>query len=163
MHINKLSMNYLEKIFINFSKRIRRLKKMNTISKKVGVTACTGINMVEGTIARMAIYKILEELNPNETVLICLPALAAEVLEDVEFVRDYPAIILDGCEKNCALKVFKKFKSNIIEVFNVSDYMKKNPELHPTSILKIDPDGEKLADIIAKDISKKINDVLKNE
>lgn len=136
---------------------------MSIKSKKIGVTACTGINMVEGTIARMAIYKILDEIHPNETVLICLPALAAEVEEDVDFVRDYPAIILDGCEKNCALKVFKKFKSNIIEIFNVSDYMKQHSELHPTSIITIDSDGERLADIIAKDISKKIIEVLKNE
>ncbi|MFO8018953.1 MAG: putative zinc-binding protein [Promethearchaeia archaeon] len=133
------------------------------MSKKIGVTACTGMNKVEGTIARMAIYKILEDLNPEESILICLPALAGEVKEDVDFVRDYPAIILDGCEKNCALKVFKKFKSNIKDVFNVSDYLKKHPDLHPTSIIDIDVDGEKLAEIIAADISKRINEVLENE
>jgi len=133
------------------------------MSNKIGVTACTGMNKVEGTIARMAIYKILEDLHPKESILICLPALAAEVKEDIDFVRDYPAIILDGCETNCALKVFKKFKSNIKEVFNVSDYLNKHPELHPTSIIDIDADGEKLAEIIATDISKKIKEVLKNE
>ena len=133
------------------------------MSKKIGVTACTGINEVEGTIARMAIYKVLEDLNPEETILICLPALAAEVEEDVEFVRDYPAIILDGCENKCALKVFKKFKSNIKAVFNVCDYMKDYSDLHPTSVMDIGDDGDKLAAIIAEDISKKIKEVLGNE
>ncbi|MFW6311511.1 MAG: putative zinc-binding protein, partial [Nanoarchaeota archaeon] len=121
------------------------------MNKKIGVTACTGMNEVEGTIARMAIYKVLEDLHPEETVLICLPALAAEVEEDVEFVRDYPAIILDGCDKKCALKVFKKFKSNIKAVFNVCDYIKKYSDLHPTSIIDIDADGNKLAAMIAED------------
>lgn len=129
--------------------------------KKVGVTACTGINLINGTIARMALYKVLEELRPNETVLICLPALAAGVEEDVDFVKNYPSIILDGCEKNCALKVFNKFKSKVIKTFNVSEYRKKYPKLNPSSLLDIGPEGEKLATIIAKDIAKKIDEVLK--
>ncbi|NHI91069.1 MAG: hypothetical protein EAX96_01115 [Candidatus Lokiarchaeota archaeon] len=131
--------------------------------EKVGVTACTGINDINGSIARMAIYKVLEELNPKDTVLICLPALAAEVEEDVDFVRDYPAIILDGCEKKCAEKVFTKFKSNIIGIYNVDEYRKKHPELKPLSILDIEPDGEKLASLIAQDISKKVSEVVKND
>jgi len=108
----------------------------------------------------MAIYKVLEELRPNQTVLICLPALAAEVEEDVEFVRDYPSIILDGCEKKCAEKVFTKFKSNIKGIFSVSDYRVKYPKLKPKSIIDIGPDGAKLAQIIAEDIAKKVDEVL---
>lgn len=135
---------------------------MSKTVKKVGVTACTGINLIDGTIARMAIYKVLEELRPNQTVLICLPALAAEVEEDVEFVRDYPSIILDGCEKKCAEKVFTKFKSNIKGIFSVSDYRSKYPKLKPKSIIDIGPDGEKLAQIIAEDIAKKVDEVLAN-
>ncbi|HUY00214.1 MAG TPA: putative zinc-binding protein [Candidatus Deferrimicrobium sp.] len=135
---------------------------MSQTNKKVGVTACTGINIINGTITRMAIYKVLEELKPNQTVLICLPALAAEVEEDVEFVRDYPSIILDGCEKKCAEKVFKKFKSKIKGIFNVSDYRAKYPHLEPKSIIDIGTDGEKLAQIIANDIAKKVDEVLSN-
>lgn len=138
------------------------MKKMNQTTKKVGVTACTGINQIEGAIARMAIYKVLEELRPNQTVLICLPALAAEVEEDIEFVRDYPSIILDGCEKKCAEKVFKQFKSQIKGIFSVSDYQEKYPHLKPESIGEIGPDGEKLAQMIADDIAKKVDEVLAN-
>jgi len=133
---------------------------MSQTIKKVGVTACTGINLIDGTIARMAIYKVLEELRPNQTVLICLPALAAAVEEDVEFVRDYPSIILDGCEKKCAEKVFTKFKSKIKGIFNVSDYRAKYPQFKPKSIIDIGPEGEKLAQIIAEDIAKKVDEVL---
>ena len=110
----------------------------------------------------MEIYKVLEELRPNQTVLICLPALAAEVEEDVEFVRDYPSIILDGCEKKCAEKVFTKFKSKIKGIFNVSDYRAKYPHLKPNSIIDIGPEGEKLAQIIAEDMAKKVDEVLAN-
>ena len=135
---------------------------MSQINKKVGITACTGINLVNGTVARMAIYKVLEELRPNQTVLICLPALAAEVEEDIEFVRDHPSIILDGCGKKCAEKVFNKFKSKIKGIFSVSDYQQKYPNLIPKSIVEIGPDGEKLAQKIAEDIAKKVDEVLAN-
>ncbi len=48
----------------------------------------------------MAAYKVLDELRPNETVLICYPALTAKVDENVEFVQKYPTLVIDGCEKN---------------------------------------------------------------
>ena len=130
--------------------------------KKVGVTACTGINDPNGTVARLAIYKVLEELRPNDTVLICLPALAAEVEEDVDFVRDYPAIVLDGCEKGCAQKVFAKFQSNIVGTFSVADYRAQYPDLEPESVLVLGPGGEELASIIAADIATKVDEVLNN-
>lgn len=130
--------------------------------KKIGVTACTGIDMPDGTVARMALYKVLDELRKEETVLICLPALAAEVEEDVEFVRDYPVLLLDGCSKNCALNVFNDFKSNIVRKFNVEEYRKRFPHLKPGSVLDMGKDGEELANIIAADIAKAVDEVIEN-
>ena len=98
---------------------------------KVGITACTGINKVQGTIARMAAYKVLDELRPNETVLICYPALTAKVDEDVEFVQKYPTLVIDGCEKNCARNLFAKFDSQMVQIFNVAEYQAQFPELTP--------------------------------
>jgi uncharacterized metal-binding protein len=131
-------------------------------SAKIGITACTGINNVNGTVARMAAYKVLDELRPNETVLICYPALAAKVDEDVEFVQKYPTIVIDGCEKNCGQNLFTKFNANTLQIFNVAEYRERFPELNPQDIMHLDADGEELVNKIAQDVIAKIDEVISN-
>ena len=41
--------------------------------KKVGIIACSGEELPEGTVTRLAALKVLEELRPADTVTICLP------------------------------------------------------------------------------------------
>ena len=45
--------------------------------KKVGIVACSGEELVEGTVTRLAALKVLEQLRPNDTVTICLPLFLA--------------------------------------------------------------------------------------
>ena len=114
------------------------------------------------TIARMAAYKVLDELRPNETVLICYPALTAKVDEDVEFVQKYPTLVIDGCEKNCARNLFAKFDSQMVQIFNVAEYQAQFPELDPKNIIHLDEDSEFLASKIAEDVAQKVDEVLAN-
>ncbi len=41
--------------------------------KKVGLIACSGEELAEGTVTRWAVRKVLEMLRPNDTVTLCLP------------------------------------------------------------------------------------------
>lgn len=85
---------------------------------KVAVTPCTGIGQLFGAITREAGYKIVDELCPEETVLVCLPALAAEVQEDIDFINDYPVLVLNGCKDRCASRVVEQKGGRITsEVF----------------------------------------------
>jgi hypothetical protein len=72
--------------------------------KKVGIVACSGEEMAEGTVTRLAALKVLEELRPAETVTICLPLFLAGGEGDRAFARFYPTIALDGCDKRCAAR-----------------------------------------------------------
>ncbi len=45
--------------------------------KKVGIVACSGEDLAEGTVTRLAALKVLEQLRPSETVTICLPLFLA--------------------------------------------------------------------------------------
>jgi hypothetical protein len=72
--------------------------------KKVGIVACSGEEMAEGTVTRLAALKVLEELRPSETVTICLPLFLAGGEGDRAFARFYPTIALDGCDKRCAAR-----------------------------------------------------------
>ena len=72
--------------------------------KKIGIIACSGEELPEGTVTRLASLKVLEELRPDETVTICLPLFLAGGEQDRAFARFYPTIAVDGCDKRCAAR-----------------------------------------------------------
>lgn len=72
--------------------------------KKVGIIACSGEEMAEGTVTRLAALKVLEELRPDDTVTICLPLFLAGGEGDRAFARFYPTIAIDGCDLRCAAR-----------------------------------------------------------
>ncbi len=45
--------------------------------KKVGIVACSGEELAEGTVTRLAALRVLEQLRPGDTVTICLPLFLA--------------------------------------------------------------------------------------
>jgi uncharacterized metal-binding protein len=81
----------------------------NLPQKKVGIVACSGEEMAEGTVTRLAALKVLEELRPDDTVTICLPLFLAGGEGDRAFARFYPTIAVDGCELRCAARATEQF------------------------------------------------------
>lgn len=77
--------------------------------KKVGIVACSGEEMAEGTVTRLAALKVLEELRPEDTVTICLPLFLAGGEGDRAFARFYPTIAVDGCELRCAARATEQY------------------------------------------------------
>lgn len=72
--------------------------------KKVGIIACSGEEMPQGTVTRLAALKVLESLRPHQTVTICLPLFLAGGTGDRAFARFHPTIAVDGCDKRCAAR-----------------------------------------------------------
>ena len=72
--------------------------------KKVGIVACSGEEIAEGTVTRLAALKVLDQLRPKDTVTICLPLFLAGGEGDRAFARFYPTIAVDGCELRCAAR-----------------------------------------------------------
>jgi len=70
--------------------------------QKVGIIACSGEEIAEGTVTRLAALQVLERLRPHKTVTICLPLFLAGGEGDRAFARFYPTIAIDGCDKRCA-------------------------------------------------------------
>ncbi len=81
------------------------------IRKKVGLVSCSGEEMAEGTVTRLATLKVLEELRPDKTVTICLPLFLAGGEGERSFARLFPTITIDGCEKRCAAKGTERYSS----------------------------------------------------
>lgn len=74
----------------------------NLPERKVGIVACSGEEIAEGTVARLAALKVLHELRRGQTVTICLPLFLAGGKEDRTFAKFYPTITVDGCDLKCA-------------------------------------------------------------
>jgi len=79
--------------------------------KKVGLVSCSGEEMAEGTVTRLATLKVLETLRPGDTVTICLPLFLAGGEGDRAFARFHPTIAIDGCERRCAAKGTEHYSS----------------------------------------------------
>lgn len=77
--------------------------------QKVGIVACSGEEMGEGTVTRLAALRVLEELRPQDTVTICLPLFLAGGEGERAFARFYPTIALDGCELRCAARATEAY------------------------------------------------------
>ncbi len=70
--------------------------------RKVGIVACSGEELAEGTVTRLAALKVLHELRRGRTVTICLPLFLAGGEDDRTFARVNPTITVDGCDLRCA-------------------------------------------------------------
>src|SRR5512141_2302367 len=88
-------------------KRFRKMKEIIMVDlpkKKVGIVACSGEELPEGTVTRLAALRVLEQLRPADTVTICLPLFLAGGEGDRAFAKFHPTIAIDGCEKRCAAR-----------------------------------------------------------
>ncbi len=79
--------------------------------KKVGIITCSGEEIPEGTVTRLAALKVLESLRPHHTVTICLPLFLAGGEGDRAFARFHPTIAVDGCEKRCAARSTERYSA----------------------------------------------------
>ena len=74
------------------------------LERKVGIVSCSGEELAEGTVARLAALKVLNELRPRDTVTICLPLFLAGGAGDRAFAKLHPTITVDGCDLRCAAR-----------------------------------------------------------
>ena len=89
--------------------------------KKVGIVACSGEEIAEGTVTRLAALKVLEELRPDDTVTICLPLFLAGGHGERAFARFYPTIAIDGCDLRCAARATEEYSGKPAASIVVTD------------------------------------------
>lgn len=127
---------------------------------KVVIAPCTGMGQTAGTISRIAAYKVVEELSPGDTVLLCLPAYNIDVQEDVEMVEQNPdrIIVIEGCANLCMTKVLKsKGRTPTVTVMIPKVAVKKGLRLD-RSKNRARPTGveEKIASAVAEEVAENV-------
>ncbi len=127
---------------------------------KVGIVSCSGEDLPEGTISRIATRIVLEKLRPDDTVTICLPLFLAGSEDERAFAKVFPTIAVDGCDKRCAEVGSKKYSGKPVATIVVSEIIKKYPRLKAKSRDKLSAEGKELALKVAKEIAAKVDEVL---
>lgn len=135
-----------------------------TLAKwKVGVVSCSGEEIPEGTISRVATRLVLEKLRPDETVTICLPLFLAGGEGERTFARLFPTITVDGCEKKCAKIGTEKYSGKPFASLVVTDVLEKCPILTLKSRDKLSVEELKFAEKVAEEIADKVDEALRRQ
>jgi len=128
--------------------------------KKVGIVACSGEELPEGTITRLAALKVLEQLRPSDTVTICLPLFLAGGEGDRAFARFYPTIAVDGCELRCAARATEMYSAKPAASLVVRDLIAERGLGAPAGLRKLNEDGQQAVEAAAAQIAEKVDDLL---
>ena len=133
---------------------------MDKATKKVGIISCSGEEIPEGTISRVATRLVLEKLRAEETVTICLPLFLAGSEDERAFARVFPTITVDGCEKRCAEIGTKKYSGKPAATIVVTDIMNKLPSINPKSRDELSSEEMEVAEKVAEEIARTVDEVL---
>ena len=133
---------------------------MALIKGKVGIVSCSGEEIPEGTISRIATRLVLEKLRPDETVTICLPLFLAGGEGERAFAKLFPTITVDGCEKRCAQIGTKKYSGKPFATIVVTQVLKKHPKLNLKSRDELSVSEFELAEKVAEEIARTVDDAL---
>src|SRR5512136_1858777 len=96
---------------------------VNLPERKIGMIACSGEELAEGTVTRLAALKVLHDLRRGRTVTICLPLFLAGGEGDRAFARFHPTITVDGCELRCAARGSERYSGKPTASLVVSDLL----------------------------------------
>ena len=131
--------------------------------RKVGIVACSGEELAEGTVARLAALKVLNELRPRDTVTICLPLFLAGGAGDRAFARVHPTITVDGCDLRCAARATEKYSSKPAASLVVNELVVESGLDRPEGRRRLNAAGQKAVEVTAERLAALVDQMLGKE
>ena len=128
--------------------------------KKVGIVSCSGEEIPEGTVTRLAALKVLEQLHPADTVTICLPLFLAGGEGDRAFARFYPTIAVDGCDKRCAARGTEMYSGKPAASIVVTELVAKLGLDRPEGKRRLNEAGLQAVEATAEQVSGLVDELL---
>jgi uncharacterized metal-binding protein len=133
---------------------------VNLPERKVGIIACSGEELAEGTVTRLAALKVLHDLRRGRTVTICLPLFLAGGEGDRAFARFHPTITVDGCDLRCAARGTEMYSGKPTASLVVSDLLAAAGMPAPAGRRSLDEAGRRAVDVTAAQIAQLVDDIL---
>ena len=128
--------------------------------RKVGIIACSGEELPEGTITRLAALRVLHQLRPEDTVTICLPLFLAGGEGDRNFARTFPTIAVVGCEKQCAFHGTEKYSKRPAAGIVVTNLIAQQGLDQPHGCRKPDAAGMRAVELAANLVTDTVDELL---
>lgn len=128
--------------------------------KKVGIIACSGEELTEGTVTRLAALQVLEKLCPSDTVTICLPLFLAGGEGDRAFAKFYPTIAIDGCEKRCAYRGTEQYSNRPAFGIVITNLITEQGLEKPSGTRTLNNAGMQAVEHTAKLVAIKVDELL---
>ena len=124
---------------------------------RVVIVPCSGIGKAFGSVSREAAYEVCDQLRPGATRLLALSKLVLGEEEACERVRTGRTVTIDGCKLMCAAKLVEQSGGTILRQVSVLDVYREHKDLKPEGIAELNDAGRQLAQVIAQDIVKTID------
>jgi uncharacterized metal-binding protein len=128
--------------------------------KKVGIVSCSGEELPEGTVTRLAALKVLEQLRPANTVTICLPLFLAGGEGDRAFAKFYPTIAIDGCDKRCAARGTEMYSGKPAASIVVTELVVELGLGKPEGRRQLNAAGNQAVEATASDVARLVDELL---
>lgn len=129
-------------------------------NRKAGIIACSGEELAEGTVSRLAALKVLQELRPRNTVTICLPLFVAGGEGDRAFARFHPTIAVDGCELRCAARATEMYSGKPAASIVVNDIVAECGLNKPEGCRRLNAAGQQAVQATAQRLATLVDEVL---
>jgi hypothetical protein len=133
------------------------------LERKVGIISCSGEELAEGTVARLAALKVLKVLRPRETVTICLPLFLAGGAGDRVFAKLHPTITVDGCDLRCAARGTEKYSSMPAASLVVNELLAQCGLERPEGRRRLNAAGQKAVEATAERLAALVDQALGKE
>jgi uncharacterized metal-binding protein len=133
---------------------------LSVLQPKVGIVSCSGEELAQGTVARLATLKVLHELRPTHTVTICLPLFLAGGEGDREFARFHPTITVDGCDLRCAARGTEMYSGKPTASVVVDDLVAAAGLAPPEGRRALNDAGKQAVTLVAGRIARLVDEVL---
>ena len=128
--------------------------------KKVGIVSCSGEELPEGTVTRLAALKVLEQLRPADTVTICLPLFLAGGEGDRAFAKFYPTIAIDGCDKRCAARGTEMYSGKPAASIVVTELVAERGLGKPEGKRRLNEAGQQAVEATAGQVAELVDELL---
>lgn len=132
-------------------------------ARKAGIVACSGEELAEGTVTRLAALKVLHELRPDQTVTICLPLFLAGGEGDRTFARFHPTITVDGCSLRCAARATEMYSGKPAAGIVVTELVEELGLAKPAGCRRLNDAGRLVVEATAKRLAELVDTVLGNQ
>ena len=129
-------------------------------NKKVIIVPCSGIGKPYGTVSREAAYEVTDEMCPTQTRLVPLALLVLGDEESRSVVAENPAITIDGCKLACAAKMVRQSGGTVAQEIAVLDVYRRYKDLKPLGIAKLNEGGQKLASVLAEEVTTLVDGII---